>query len=178
MESKGIETKEKNKKIIIAVILITAVLILSAVLCWWFFFRTAPDNLIGYESSAVTVTDEDTLQDIVDGMIKQTKDGHMALEYKNTAISSDGTNFSCYIANSAKNKYNMYVGIYLDSDLKDQIYLTKLIKPGDGIQNFQSSRKLTPGTYNAVLVFTQVKEDQQEIKSQVSVAYTLSVSEH
>lgn len=170
--------KPKNKKTIVFIsITIAAVLIIGAFLYWQFFLRTASNNLIGYENDTVTVTDEDTLQDIVDGMVKQTKDGRMALEYKNTAVSSDGTNFSCYITNSVKNKYNMYLGIYLDSDWKDQIYLTKLIKPGDGIQKFQSFRKLSPGTYNAILVFTQVKEDQQEIKSQVSVAYTLSVAE-
>lgn len=131
---------------------------------------------IGYEDSAVLVTDENELQNAVDAMIEKTKDGMMSLEYQNIASSTDGEHFKCYLANSIKNPYDMYIGIYLDQEYKDELLLTGLIRPGSGMKEFKTTRKLEKGSYNAVLVFTRVKDDHTTIKDQVSVTYTLTVN--
>lgn len=130
---------------------------------------------IGYDASAVVVTDEDELQKLVDDMYA--KDGQISLEYKNIANSEDGSNFSCYIANSAKNKYDMYLGIYTDVSYKEELLLTRLMKPGSGIKNFKSNKKLGAGQHNVILVFTLVEEDHETIHTQTNVMYTLNVVE-
>ena len=78
-------------------------------------------------------------------------------------------NKTSYLANSAKNKYDMYFGIYTDTTYQDELLLTQLIKPGDGLQTFKTSRKLEPGTHEAVLALTQVKEDHKTIQSFVTI---------
>lgn len=84
-------------------------------------------------------------------------------------------NKTSYLANSAKNKYDMYFGIYTDTTYQDELLLTQLIKPGDGLQTFKTSRKLEPGTHEAVLALTQVKEDHKTIQSQSFVTFILKV---
>lgn len=130
---------------------------------------------LGYEENAVVVTDEDELQKMVDEM--QNKDGKISLEYKNIATGGDGSKFSCYIANSAKNRYDMYIGIYTDDSYEEEIYLSQLLKPGSGIKNFESNKKLAPGTHNVILLFTLVGDDHETIMSQTPVTYTLNVAE-
>lgn len=132
---------------------------------------------LGYENSAVVVSDADELQRLVDGMVEMTKDGMVSLEYKNVATSSDGKNFACYIANSVKNKYDLYLGIYSDMTLEEELFLTQLLRPGTGIEGFEAARTLEPGSYDAILVFTQVKDDHETIQAQASVSYTLTVAE-
>lgn len=129
---------------------------------------------IGYESGTVA-SDEAELQKFADHM--KNEDGKVSLEYKNAASSSDGKKFNCYIANSMNNKYDMYLGIYSDSTCEEELYLSKLLKPGTGIEEFECNKKLSPGNYSVILVFTLVGEDHKTIKSQTPIAYTLNVKE-
>lgn len=170
--------KSPKKKLVAVVLVIILLLALGAVV--FLFLRgqeEKPEEGAGlsYEGNAHTVTDEKTLQELVDEMMA--KDGQMALEYSPAASSSDGKNFSCNIVNSVKNQYDMYLGIYSDDGLTDELYLTQLIRPGDGIGSFTTSRELEKGSHSCILVFTQVEDDHQTIHSQVKVVYTLSVSD-
>ena len=71
----------------------------------------------------------------------------------------------------------MYLGIYTDASYKEELFLTQLMKPGSGIKNFKSKKKLEPGQHNVVLVFTLVKEDHKTIHTQTVVTYVLNVEE-
>lgn len=177
VESKAGSSK-KNRKWLLVLLLALSMMVAAAI----FFARRnkeedSDDRTLGYENGAVVVSDQDELQRLVDGMVEMTKDGMVSLEYKNVASSSDGKNFSCYIANSVKNKYDMYLGIYSDMTLEEELFLTQLLRPGTGIEEFEAARTLEPGSYDAVLVFTQVKEDHETIQAQASVSYTLTVAE-
>lgn len=178
-QEKNVErsSSRRNKWIVPLVI---AVIVLAAgcvVLFLWKSKDKEQDDgvKIGYDTNAVVVTDEDELQKMVDEMYNN--EGEISLEYKNVATSHDGNNFECYIANSAKNRYDMYVGLYTDVDYTQELYLSKLIKPGSGLKNLQCKTKLEPGTYDVVLVFTFVENDHETIHSQTNVTYTLSVAE-
>lgn len=128
---------------------------------------------ISYEDNAVAAADGDSLGKTSDG---KNGDGSVSLEYKGVAVSSDGTGFICYIANSVKNRYDMFVAIYTDSSYEEEIFLSQLMKPGFGIEGFESVKKLAPGSYNMVLVFTLVGDDHETIKSQVPVEYIMNVT--
>lgn len=130
--------------------------------------------IIKYDEAAVLLDDEN-LQEEIDRMKAEVEKGNVALQYKNLAVSKDGKNFACTIGNSLANGTDMYFNIYKDDTFTEQILLTGLIPPGSGIDSFESEIKLDPGTYNAVLAFTQVEDDHQTIKAQVLVALTLEV---
>lgn len=136
-----------------------------------------PDITIGYEQNGVVAIKPDDINAIFGQMVDEAQDGMMDLSYKHIALSADGVNFVCSLGNSASNKYDMYMNLYLDNSLEQQLLLTGLIPPGSKIEEFESEIPLDPGTYDAILVFTQVASDHATIKGQVMVVLHLVVTD-
>ncbi len=181
------DQKNKKKTLIIA-LLIFAVLVIAGLTVTLVFVLSDKDNdspggvsgnntpQLGYQEGVV-VLDENALQQAVENLLEKTKDGYMTANYNREAVSGDGSNFVCYINNSPKNKYDMYINIYLDGDLEKQVLLTGLIPVGSGIDKFVSEIPLEPGQYNALLVLTQVEDDHSTIHAQAKFDYLLTVKE-
>lgn len=134
----------------------------------------AGEGIIKYEEAVIALNADD-LQEQLDEMQKKADDRQMALRYQKIAHSSDGVNFKCEIGNSAANKYDMYINIYKDPELTEQILLTGLIPPGSGITEFESEIPLEAGTYNTTLVLTQVEDDHSTFHAQLMVVLDLVV---
>lgn len=132
------------------------------------------EGIIKYDEAAVALNAED-LQEQLDEMQKKADDRQMALRYQKIAYSSDGVNFKCEIGNSPANNYDMYINIYKDPELTEQILLTGLIPPGSGITEFESEIPLESGTYNTTLVLTQVEDDHSTFHAQLMVVLDLVV---
>ncbi len=134
---------------------------------------------IGYATNVVT-GDPETLQAAVDAMLQKSESGGMTLEYKNILVSDDGVNFTCYIANAAENTYDLFITIYADQQLTDQIYVSELLRPGSRFEKIALNKQMEPGTYSAYMVQTQVYDDEsnsltQTIHTQVAVTVELVV---
>lgn len=126
-----------------------------------------------YEANVI-LDDPQTLQDEYDEMVRQAKEGQMALEMKPVATSEDGKKFICYLGNSKKNKYDMYMVLYLD-DTQEEIYRTGLIPIGGRIESFELDKKLKPGDYTATISYNQVEEDGVTEHAQVNIGLDLVV---
>jgi len=127
-------------------------------------------NRIGYATEAKVMLDEDSLQAAMDEALKNA-DGGIALDYKNSAFSENGTDFQCYIRNSESNLYDMFIAIYADAQLTDQLFLSELVPPGSGFENITLDHSLKKGDHRVYVVVTQVDDDEegnQVIKNQVS----------
>jgi len=143
------------------------------------------DGRVGYASEGVVATDPETLQDQVDKMMEKAKEPGVALEYKEMAFSNDGQDFECYLANSEQNTYDMFITIYADQALTDELFLSELLRPGTRFENITLSRKLDPGEHTAYVVYTQVQDEEQPdgsqfiqtIHAQVATTITLVVKE-
>lgn len=136
---------------------------------------TAPNvGLIKYDEAAVAFGEEE-LSSKMEEMQNKVEDGKMALRYQKIARSSDGVNFKCQIGNSPANNYDMYINIYKDPELTEQILLTGLISPGSEITEFESEIPLESGTYSATLVLTQVEDDHSTFHAQLMVVLDLVV---
>ncbi len=126
---------------------------------------------VGYASEARVMLDQNSLQAAMDAAMEKAKDGNVALRYKNNAYSKNGTDFECYIVNSANNVFDMFLTIYADAELTDQVYLSGLVPPGSGFENITLDRALDSGTHTVYVVVTQVADDEetgeQVIKNQV-----------
>lgn len=137
---------------------------------------------IGYASNAVT-TDPETLREQVEEMYRKAAEPGVALEYKNAAFSTDGKTFECYIGNSADNLYDMFITIYADPEMTDILYLSELLPPGSRFEEITLERTLEPGSHDAYLVHTQVKDNEEDssklqvIQAQIATTLTLVVSE-
>ena len=176
--------KQPAQKWLIPALLVVVILLLIALL----FMRSCqpepavtdvPDEgtpMIGYAEGTTVVEDPDALQKAVDAMVEAAAEGGVTLEYKNDAFSSDGENFACYIANAVENKYDMYIQIFADAELTDQLLLTGLIRPGTAFDTIQLEHALDPGTHTVYVAFTQVEEDLDTIHAQVMVTMDFTVS--
>lgn len=163
-----------NKKIIIIAAVIIALLI--GVVAFLLMRQTMTNigdgnvPLIGYAVEASVITDQDALQAAADEAIRNAKENKIALQYKNHAYSTDGKTFSCLIANSPSNLYDMYIAIFTDADMTDQVYLSGLVPPGSGFEEITLDRALEEDQ-TMVVVLTQVdtnEDGEQVLKNQVS----------
>lgn len=130
----------------------------------------------GEYDSNVILDDPDTLQNMVDEMLKKAAEGQMALEMQVTAFSKDGENFSCYLANADANSYDMYMILYLD-ETQEELCRTGLIPVGGRIETLHIQKKLTAGTHTCTLTFVQVEADGKTEHAQVNVGLDLVVQE-
>lgn len=181
------KAEKKDNKTLIIVIIIAAVLIIAglvAVIVLLLGKNEKPSQnnnqnsisggLIDYQPGVVGVNADD-FQEKFDQAVKDMQNSSIGLVFNNYAISDDGVNFKCYIGNAEGNTKDMYFNIYKDTSFSEQILLTGLIPPGSGIDTFESEIDLDPGTYEAVLVLTQVDDDHSTLVAQTNVQITLYV---
>lgn len=166
--------KPNKALLIVAAVIIVALLAVIVVLV----SRSAQTDIndenapkIGYDTGASVVLDEASLQAAVDEAQKNARDGNVSLLYENNAYSTDGKTFSCYIANDKANLFDMFLTIYADASLTDQIYLSGLVPPGSGFEQITLDRALEKGDHRVYVAVTQVDTDEetgeQVLKNQV-----------
>ena len=178
------EKKAQNPLVWVLVIVLVVVVVAAAAVI---FFNRQPQAaptedltdgnvpMLGYAEGTTVTRDENALQDAVDKMAEKLEKGSMMLEYEGDAYSSDGENFTGYLANAAENSYDMYFDMYADSGLKDEIFLSGLVPPGKALEKFKTTRKLEKGDHTVYMAFTTVEDDHATSHSQIMVTMTLHV---
>lgn len=183
------ENAKNNKKLIILISVIGVIVIgiLTAILIIVIGKENAPaeatdpmDNVVNgqiqYDDNVVLIDDGDDIQAAYDAAKKKVEEGMIGLQYNNVATSSDGVNFDCVLGNSDTNSYDIYYDLYTDMNMSQRVFITGLIPPGSGITSFKSQVKYEPGTYEAILVITQVEDDHSTIHATLNVVLTLVVT--
>ncbi len=175
--------KKKNNKSLIITISVIGVAVIAALAVFIVMLlnkgneteQNKPQNgVVPYEPGIIAINQDD-LQAAFDEAVQKTKDGYITLDFDNRAVSKNGKDFTCYLGNSKENNYDLYFNIYLDATLEQQVLLTGLVPPGSGINKFTSEFEIAPGTYEAVLVLSQVEDDHSTIHSQTKVQLILEV---
>ena len=162
-----------KKVVIIATVIIAVLLIAVGVLLSRTLLNVEGSDVpkISYATDAKVMLDQDSLQAAFDTAMKNAEDGYVGLKYKNDAYSTNGIDFQCYIVNSESNKYDMFLTIYADTELTDQIFLSGLVPPGSGFEDITLDHALESGNHTVYVALTQVEEDEetgeQVIKNQV-----------
>lgn len=177
-EAKTESKSSSNKVVILIAVLIVAVA--GVVIAHILTSRdAAPEEeavvpRIGYAEGVVAV-DENSLQAAVDAMYAGK--GRFVTEYKNDAMSNDGETFACYIGNSALNTFDMYIQIFADAELTDQLFLSELLRPGTVFKEITLDHPLEPGSHTVYVIFTQVQDDQATLEGQSAVTMEFTVAE-
>lgn len=168
-------------------VLAVAALVLLAIVAIAAFFllgqKEEEDNglTIQYASEAKVMLDQDSLNAAMQAAMENDKNNAIGLRYKNNAYSTDGLNFECSITNSEANIYDMFLTIFADVELKDQIFLSGLVPPGSGFDHITLDHALEPGDHRVYVVLTQVDTDletgKQTLIRQVSHTMDFHVTE-
>ncbi len=119
------------------------------------------DAGLGYASKGVVVMSEADLKNL-----GTAGDNRIGLRYKNDAHSEDGLNFSCYIGNSERNKYDAFFSIYSDIDFKDELFLSELLRPGEAFETLTLEHELPSGDHTVYVALTQVEDDHKTMHAQ------------
>lgn len=162
-------------KLTIAVAVLIVVVIAAAVVVVYTLNRNSQADAnngltIGYASDASVFLDEKALQAAMDEALRNAQDSNVGLWYRNDAISNDGVNFDCFVGNSAANIYDMFLTIFADADMTDQVFLSPLLRPGTGYETIKLEHALEPGqttVYVAVTLVDTAEDGTQVIKAQV-----------
>ena len=134
---------------------------------------------IGYQEGTTVVEDPEALQKAVDEMTEKAKDT-VGLEYKNDAFSENGIDYDCYIANAERNQYDMFIAIYADAEMTDELFLSGLIPPGRALDHIHLNHALDPGANTVYVAFSQIDEidGEQVMHAQVMVTMAFNVSDN
>ena len=85
------------------------------------------------------------------------------------AISEDA-----YVKNDAGNTNDVYFDVFLESDESEPILQSPVIPRGSALDNISLDKKLDAGTYDCVMVYHLV-DDEQNTLSTLRVAFTIVV---
>lgn len=131
---------------------------------------------IGYADGVTVVDDESALQAAVDQMMKDAEN-EMVASFQNQAFSEDGKTFTCYIANSEYNEYDMFIALYTEiSDDAEPLYLSGLMRPGEAFREITLDETLDKGVHDVYLVMTQVEDDHSTLHGQSVVTIQMQVN--
>lgn len=172
-----------NNKLIIAIAALIVVIIAAVVVLVLVMNGRDKDEgglKIGYSADAAVFLDQQSLQQAMDDAIRNAAQHNVALRYQNDAYSTDGINFSCRIGNSGANLYDMFLTIFADAELTDQVYMSELLRPGTGFENITLDHELKPGVTTVYVAATLVDTEDdgtQVIKSQVVHTMDFHVTE-
>lgn len=128
-------------------------------------------NMRSKDTSIGLALTEEELASALDAAEENAKSGSIALRFQNTATSEDGQLFSCYIMNSQLNLYDMFLVIYADEEMTDELFSSGLVAPGKGFDQIKLNRVLEKGSHTVYVVLTQVEtgeDDAQTIVGQTA----------
>lgn len=168
--------KSKSNKLVVIVIILLVLILAAAGVVIVMLAKGGNDDTpsqgftsetgIGYEMNAEVITTGDVAVSQPEGI---------GIRYNTLAQSSDGWNFTCEIGNSTANAKDIYIDIYWDDSYEEELYLSGLLRPGQGIKSFKTSRQIPSGYHDVVLVPTLVEDDHKTLLGQSAVVLTLFV---
>lgn len=174
------ESKKTSAPVNKTVVAVAALVLLAIVAISAFFLLGQKEEddgglTIGYSSEAKVMLDQDSLNAAMQAAIENNKNNAIGLRYKNNAYSTDGLNFECSITNSEANLYDMFLAIFADVELTDQIFLSGLVPPGSGFDHITLDHELELGDHRVYVVLTQVDTDQETGKQTIvrQVSHTM-----
>lgn len=172
---------EKKKNALVPILIILVVVLLAAAGVIITLLVTGKEETpsgpkytsefgIGYEINASVITSD------VEPTSSQGRG--VAVRYRQSADSTNGWDFNCEIGNSTANALDMYLALYeAGEDIYSQepVYVSGLLRPGEGITHFKTNREMPKGSYDVVAAFTLVEDDHKTLYAQSLVYLTFRV---
>ena len=178
---------ETNKKTPLLIIVLALFVFVAGLLAAVIYLLTrqpaevpqqdAPPRLEYASEGVIFTEDPDAFQKAYDEAAEKVAESVVPLSYRNVASSEDGVNFKCYIANPPRARFDMFVILYADVEMTDEIYSSQLLRPGTAYDAIQLKRALDPGNHEVYAVFTTIEEidGEQVIRGQIAVTMEFRV---
>ena len=122
------------------------------------------------------VVDEDNAGEIMDEMSEKVSKGMFECKMTTAWTFDDGKSESpnAYVANVENNLYTLYFDVY-EETTNELLYSSPMLPVGTELKNFKLDKELPAGEYDAVVMYTMVDENLEEV-SNVGFKVTITVS--
>ena len=164
------ERKMKNKKVLISVCVAALIAFLGIMVC--LILRkedTEKRNVVVNEDNVEDVVEEMLEEDYVEPgyyTVSMDTDWHFS---KGDAVSDDAR-----VDNLKENTNDVYFDVFLQKDESEAIYKSPVIPRGGYLEKIVLDKPLDQGTYDCVIVYHLVNEDQETI-STLRVAFKITI---
>lgn len=161
------EKKGRKKFIIIAFVVLCAALVVCIVLL---LQKAKPKEI---DRGFVDESNKDT---VMEDMGEKVAEGMFECKMTTSWVFEDGKSESpnAYVANVESNLHTIYFDVY-DKATEELLYSSPMIPVGSELTNIKLEKELQKGEYDAVVRYTLVDEDNEEV-STVGFDITISVN--
>lgn len=179
-------TEKKNKNVIIIIIAALVILIAALIVCIVILLTKQKEEPVQESGSAANtsnssildrgIVDNDNVEDIMDEMTEKVSEGMFECKMTTAWTFDDGKSAApnAYVANVENNIYTLYFDVY-EETTNELLYSSPMLPVGTEIKNFKLDKELPAGEYDAVVMYTMVDENLEEVSS-VGFKVTISVS--
>ena len=159
--------KGRRKMIIIACVVLCAALVVCVVLL---LQKTKPKEL---DRGFVDESNKDT---VMEDMGDKVAEGMFECKMTTSWVFEDGKSESpnAYVANVENNLHTIYFDVY-EKATEELLYSSPMLPVGTELDNIKLEKELQKGEYDAVVMYTLVDEDNEEV-STVGFDITISVN--
>jgi uncharacterized protein (UPF0333 family) len=168
---KSIQKKpELNKKLLISISVSGIIVALVVVVIILLVERYT--SKLSIKSKRPTVVTSQNAEEVKTLMDEPVPDGSYRVRM-NTDWTFDGNISNAYVENAKTNTRTVYFDVFL-ADSKELVYSSPYMPVGEKIQGFSLDADIEPGSYNGIVTYHLVDEDENEV-SNLSVSVTFKV---
>ncbi len=159
-------------------VVIVALLVVVIVM---FAGRTAkaPDAQAEEETKRSVVVTQDTVDSVVDDMLQDdyVEPGYYSVSMNTTwhFATGDSVSEDAFVENLAENTNDIYFDVFLADNENEAIYKSPVLPRGSELDEIALDTALAAGTYDCVMVYHLVDEDQNTV-STLRVAFDIIIS--
>lgn len=183
MSNQRKSARKKQRNMIIIIMIAFLVLVTALVTCIVLLLTKQKEEPVQESQSVPRSTvldrgfvDEGNAGDIMDEMTEKVSKGMFECKMTTAWTFDDGKSASpnAYVANVENNLYTLYFDVYEEST-NELLYSSPMLPVGTELKNFKLNKELAAGEYDAVVMYTMVDENLEEVSS-VGFKVTISVS--
>ncbi len=183
MSNQRKSARKKQRNMIIIIVIAFLVLVTALVTCIVLLLAKQKEEPVQESQSVPRSTvldrgfvDESNAGDIMDEMTEKVSKGMFECKMTTAWTFDDGKSASpnAYVANVENNLYTLYFDVYEEST-NELLYSSPMLPVGTELKNFKLNKELAAGEYDAVVMYTMVDENLEEVSS-VGFKVTISVS--
>lgn len=177
-QSENAKTSSQSNKIILIVGAIVIVALLVVILILLLGKKQDTNNTAQQEEKRAVVVSQDKAEEIAEEMIQEE---YVAPGYYEAVMSTtwhfangDAGSEDSYVENITTNTNDVYFDLFVSDDEEHAIYESPVIPRGEKLENIKLDKKLSAGTYDCVLIYHLVDEEQKPI-SEVRVGLNIVI---
>lgn len=185
MSNQKENTEKKSKNTIVIIIAALVIVIAALVVCVVILLTKQkeeqapiPESGNAANTSVLDrgIVDNDNVEDIMNEMDEKVSEGMFECKMTTAWTFDDGKSSApnAYVANVENNLYTLYFDVY-EETTNELLYSSPMLPVGTEIKNFKLDKELPAGEYDAVVMYTMVDENLEEVSS-VGFKVTISVS--